>query len=179
MRFCGWLVFLWPTLFGMACLHEGETPQDVLSSGALSLIDHAAWELVSEEDDVFDDRNESANCSTTGFGVEDGFFEVNTDVCQYATFRQGLLEPVHINETIRFVLWHSPLSSPEQATGHLALSIDGDVLWESNFPVPGPAVVYDDSFELVEAVEEGTPIYFHVHNHGNNSYRLGLIEKQE
>ena len=162
-----------------SCQIEDEPFGDEVTRGDLSLVDHAAWELLSEEDDIFQDEANFAQCPSNGFGVEDGFFEVNTDICRYATFRQYALEKIHADETIRFVLWHSPLSSPEPATGHVAISIDEQLYWEKNLEIPGDAAVYDETFELTQAVDKGAPIYLHIHNHGNNSYRLGFIEKQE
>ena len=74
------------------------------TSEAVSLIDVHAWHLVAVSEDPFDDRPETSSCPATGYGVEDGFFEVETDVCHYGTFMQPSLLGVSKETTLRLIL---------------------------------------------------------------------------
>ncbi len=146
------------------------------SSNATSLVDADAWVLCAAQEDPFVDRPQNPECPSSGYAVEDGFFEIETDVCHYGTFVQPSKLAVDVEQTIRLNFWHSPLSNPEPAQAHVALQVGGELLWEKTIPIPNDANVVDEQLQLQTAIEEGTPIYFHLHNHGNNAWRLGTIE---
>jgi hypothetical protein len=142
-----------------------------------ALVDHELWEPVGAEDDYFEDRPDLVDCPQSGYGVEDGFFEVTTDACDYGTFEQPVLIGATRAEKIRLLFWHSPLSASEPAEAHVALGINGQVLWEQYISIPNDAIVYDETISVLEDFEKGDSLHYHLHNHGNNSWRLGLIEK--
>ena len=127
-------------------------------------------------EDPFADRPENPACPASGYAVEDGFFEVETDACEYATFVQPAKLAVSAEQQVRLNFWHSPLSNPEPAQAHVALQLGDQLLWEKTIAIPNDAKVYDEYLTLEKAIEAGELVYFHLHNHGNNAWRLGTIE---
>ncbi len=166
------LLFLLTLGLLIACEPELTAP----TSDSVTLIDAELWRLMDAAEDPFDDRPQDPSCPATGFGVEDGFFEVETDVCHYATFTQPSLRSVSKETMLRLNFWHSPLSNPEPAQAHIVFQVNGQVLWEKTIAIPNDAAVYDETISLNEDITEGDAIYFHLHNHGNNSWRLGMLE---
>lgn len=156
----------------LACEPELASP----TSDEVALIDADQWILADAQEDPFSDRPEVTECPSSGFGIEDGFFEVETDVCHYATFVQPSLLSVTTDVQLRLNFWHSPLSNPEPAQAHIAFQTKGQLLWEKEIAIPHGAIVYDETFSLNEAITKGDAIYFHLHNHGNNAWRLGTLE---
>ncbi len=52
------------------------------------------------------------------------------------------------------------------------MQIGDRMLWTDTRPIPGPAGLEATRVPLPEDVPAGTPIFFHVRNHGQNSYEL-------
>lgn len=146
------------------------------TSDSVALIDAEKWRLVDAAEDPFDDRPQTPVCPSTGFGIEDVFFEVETDVCHYATFKQPSLLEVAQNQQLRLNFWHSPLSSPQPAQAHIAFQINDQILWEKTIEIPNGAAVFEEIITLNEDIHKDDNVFFHLHNHGNNSWRLGTLE---
>ena len=47
--------------------------------------------------------------------------------------------------------------------------VNDQLLWEKTIAIPNDAAVYDETISLNKDITEGDTIYFHLHNHGNNS----------
>ena len=59
-----------------------------------------------------------------------------------------------------------------RSQAHVALQVGDELVWESQIPIPSEAEIYRPTWTNDEAVPKETPIYFHLHNHGANSWRL-------
>ena len=70
---------LWLAL--AACADKADQP----APEWVSLVDPAAWTLIPDESDPFDDKPEGAQCLASGYSALEGFFEVDTGVCAYGT----------------------------------------------------------------------------------------------
>ncbi|MEE2827753.1 MAG: hypothetical protein VX498_01075 [Myxococcota bacterium] len=142
-----------------------------------SLINHEAWVEVSPGLDPFDDhRPAEVECTEGGWGMEDGVFEVETDRCPYGTFTQPLLYEPLTDTPIRISLWHLGLFATPPTEGHVVVQIGDETLFQEFPAIPAESELWDWSGVPTEAHEAGSPIYFHLHNHGTNSWRLGDIE---
>ena len=56
------------------------------------------------------------------------------------------------------------------------MRIGDEVLFEQHPEIPGEAELWDHEKELDLDHEAGDQVLFHLHNHGTNSWRLGLLE---
>jgi hypothetical protein len=142
-----------------------------------SLIDHERFELLAAARDPFDDRPSAAHeCPSTAYFAEDlggeRVFSVYTDGCSYATFMTPSLVPVKRGEFLNARLWHFALIAPDTAEAHLVVSIDGGSGVEERIPIPKESALIRQSWQAPQDHPAGTPVYFHVHNHGNNEYLL-------
>ncbi|MCR9162447.1 MAG: hypothetical protein ACE37F_19580 [Nannocystaceae bacterium] len=139
--------------------------------GTAALIDLAAFEKTPHTEDPFD-RPPDVECDF-GFGLEDGFFEVETDLCHHGAFMQPLLAPVRVGDTLDFLLLHENLVSADpDAQTHLAIAFGDDVVFETTIDIPAEANFLDPSWTSSVDAPAGTPVYLHLHNHGINSYRV-------
>ena len=77
---------------------------------------------------------------------------------------------------VSFVAPHFPLTAPEQSTARLLVQIGDSRVWERELPIPSPAAEIVEAWEADADYPAGTPVLFHVSNHGNNEYDLIGVE---
>lgn len=140
----------------------------------LALVDHALWRRAAPEDDPFSAEPEVAAspCDDAGFRVEAPVLEVSTAACDHITLTQPSLAPVRSGDLVHAVAWHVLLSAPEPAEGHMAIALGDDVIWEYRVDIPADEAILKPYVEVNEAFDAGTPVRFHVHNHGDNEWKL-------
>ena len=100
-------------------------------------------------------------------------FELNTELCGRATFVQALPSSRAAGSLVRIDVMHDQLWEPEPGQqAHIALGIGDTELFSTWVPVPSPAASWSEVVALDAAMPSGELAWFHVHNHGSNSYRL-------
>jgi len=134
-------------------------------------------ESSAEADPFLDHRPAEVDCDPSGFHPEDGIFEIETELCAYASLVQGSRSDIAPGDTLSLLVFHSALAAPEPATAHAAIVLDGRVLWEEEIPIPAATEIYATEVTAARAVPQGSPIVFHVHNHGANSWKLGHLRR--
>ncbi len=141
-----------------------------------SLIDLERFELMAAPDDPFDDRPGNPEpCASRAYLTEDlggeRVFSVYTELCSYATFMQPTVVPVRRGEFLNLRLWHFALLAPEAAEAHLVVGIDGTGgALDERIAIPAESALMRKSWQAPQDYPAGTPVYFHVHNHGDNEY---------
>lgn len=137
------------------------------------VVDHSRWERVEGAADPFRDEPEAAGgCDDTAYGDEPPFFEVDTGLCAHVTFAQPLLEPLLPGELVKVIGWHLALFAPEAAEGHMAVHVGELPVLEYRVPIPSPEAALEALVAVDEEVPAGTDVYLHVHNHGDNTWKL-------
>lgn len=138
-----------------------------------------AWVRVTDaEVDLFaEGRPEGLECDEVdGYGIElfgpDAVFEVQTDLCDWFTGTQPTMEPIVAGDTVSIQVWHYDLVAEEDAEAYVALAIGEKVAWEATVPIPSAGNLLREQVEIDRDVPAGTPMQFHVHNHGANSWEL-------
>ena len=134
------------------------------------IIDPDKWMLVEEAADPFEDRIFDATCPLRSFGEEYGYFEVETGACNYGTFSQPILIDLYAGESVHLVMWWQELWAATESRGHMALQLDDFLLAEAKPAIPGSGGFIERDVVLSEDIDEGTPVFFHVHNHGYNTW---------
>jgi hypothetical protein len=122
--------------------------------------------------------------------VGESSYTAETGRCNYLTLRQETLRPISAGDTFFLRLWHFALSSPNGGKAYMAVQIGDRMVWEGRLPIPcrgglvgfvpggdcldNPDGVDADPAEFTTDFDApaGTPIYFHLQNHGENSYNL-------
>lgn len=136
------------------------------------------WELMNIMMDPHRHYQEGREvCLVTDFGVEYGGVELSTRLCDYATLTQGIQNDLKVGDLLEVTLWHSPLISDTPAEGQMIISLGDIDLWSTKLVIPSPAQSWTEVIEISQNIAEGTPILFHVRNHGANTYTLLSVKR--
>lgn len=141
-----------------------------------SLVIHALWGLVEPSEDPFADRPADAGCKTSGVMAEllaeEPVFSVDTGFCNYVTVTQPLLRDVAAGDSLKVRLWHFELTAPLPASAHAAVVVDDVHLLDEQIAIPGAGGLLTRELVAPHAIAAGAAVYFHLHNHGANSWAL-------
>lgn len=142
------------------------------------LVDHTQWQQLDAAADPFPGhRPTELECSEAGIYNEDGYLEIDTGSCNYVSVSQLTLADVVPGETLEASLWYGPLIAEGAFEAHAAIVLDGEVVWERQIPIPNPGGLAVATFAPERSYPAGTPIVFHLHNHGLNTWTLVYIGK--
>ncbi|MFK7977915.1 MAG: c-type cytochrome [Halioglobus sp.] len=144
----------------------------------VSLIEPLAWDIQPKNRDVWlDHRPEDIECPRdTGFLVEDDELEVRTEFCNYLSLSQQSLLDMPAGTEVEFTMSHSALNFNAPAAAHVALSISGNTIWESDIDIPSPSAIIKQTLSLPVGVTRGEPIEIHLHNHGDNAWTIHSLD---
>ncbi len=158
--------------FGLDAADSGADAEvDMLN--LTNLTDNTLWQVSDAEVDPFDDRPETVDCPPdVGFGTEqlldDLTLAVETDFCNYLTVQQPAL--VDSGDSIYVRFWHFGLTG--EGDSHVAIATADGVVWERRIAIPSDAGLIEEEVSLAAPIQAGEPVFFHLHNHGENSYNL-------
>lgn len=156
----------------LACEQPGRS-----ADATLPLAHANQWrESPADADPLPEHRPDVVAC--LGWREEFGALELSTGTCNYASLEQPLAEAVELGDRLRVELWWSGLFAPEPASAHIALLVDDALLWETEVEIPGPADARTIEFDSPIAAPAGATLTFHLHNHGQNSWTLGAVERR-
>lgn len=141
----------------------------LLDARALAPIDAASDPLPHH-------RPETVDCPWAAWGPEAGAFEVQTGVCDYAAFAQPLDVAVGEGDWLDIRVWHDTLDAAEPATGHVAVLLGEQLVWERTVEIPAESAEIGDVVELVAPVPDDAGLQIHLHNHGYNSWRFVRVD---
>jgi hypothetical protein len=158
--------------FLTAC--SGEPPPE---RPAETLVLHTQWTAVAPEADPFAAmRPDGASCLPGSFRFElisnERSLEVRTAQCSYLTVSQPVQTAVQRGDELYIRLVHFQLTAPANAEVYMAVSFDDCIIWEARRRIPAPSELIIERFASPIDVPEGAPVYFHLQNHGANSYHL-------
>jgi len=156
----------------------GETgPADPTGGEFVPLVLAMDWQQVlAPQDPLAAHRPAEVSCPLGGWLYEPQGLEINTSLCNYAMFVQPSRVAIVPGTRLRASLYHFDLNAEAPATAHVALMLGEQVLWEREIAIPGKANAYPIELALDFAAAAGTPVYFHLHNHGQNTWTLGEVE---
>lgn len=151
----------------------------------VSVIDNSAWQLLAAADDPFLPPDDAPLCTLEDVRMEPfgagGELALDVDTgrgCGWATVQEPtLVELAPTDELQVRVFYFSQLSFPE-AVAELALAVDGERIWSVEVPIPAssgleaPRFFVGDVLAGDTVVPAGTPLQFHVGNHGDNTWNL-------
>ncbi len=139
-------------------------------------MDPSLWTLTAEADDPFSDRPASFTCADDAWGAEligpEMSLHLDTEDCAYLTVQQPSLMEIREGDLLFLRLWHYELTSSDGGEGHAALMTGAGLLWEEYIPIPAESGMSAPEWEADVNLPEGEIIWFHLHNHGSNSWNL-------
>jgi len=144
------------------------------------LIDPNAWQSIEIGSGPFAElASDESQCDSRGIKFEEGVLEIDTGLCSFYTGEQPLMTGIREGDTVSYLIYHSALASTDPALGYVALQIGETIVFEREVPIPFSSQVYADTITADFEVPSATPVYFHVHNHGANSWRMAHIRLNE
>lgn len=148
--------------------------------GPVDLVHSALWNEVEAGDDPFPPPA-PVDCPRDSFGTEslggELVFYVRTEKCSAISVRQASRADVSAGQTLRVRMFYFPLTAPDVASARLIVQLGDDVVMERELPIPSPAGRLEQEWVAASDYARGTPVTFHVDNHGENEYALIAIER--
>jgi len=136
---------------------------------------------VKPEQDPFADGPASVTCLDSATMAEPlsgvDAFSVDTSQCNYITIGQVTLAEIAPGDRLLARIWHFELSAPEAAEAHVAVHIDGFALVDERVPIPQAGGLIVREARADRAIAAGSAVYFHLHNHGANSWAITEVSK--
>ena len=143
-----------------------------------ALIDNYLWQITTPEEDPFyaEAGDKPEQCEVEDLTVEDfpdgPWFDVNTRGCAYLTVHQASLGPIPAGSTIALRIWHFAITVA-QGPFYLAVSVGEppEIVWETTVDAPTlSGALLHDKWAAEKDYPTGTPIYWHLSNHGDNTW---------
>jgi len=169
------------SFFALACGGgEGAEPEATTPRPPLAIAAES-WLSASVAEDPFVSESEGrVRCSPFAYRLEAGWLEVSTTDCNYATLVYHFSEEVQAGDVVRGEVAWATLASLEPAIGTLAFATaELGVLWTHEVSIPGEASIVSVELPFERAAAAGTALYFHVRNHGYNTWQLSPLERAE
>lgn len=142
------------------------------------LVDHDQWRLATAAEDPWREFRPADDiaCPSGARKAEDFSghyaYSVTSTSCPYTTVVQATIADACKGEDLYVWIWNYALVADEPATATMGVQLGDRMIWTDTRPIPGPAGLEATRVPLPEDVPAGTPIFFHVRNHGQNSYEL-------
>jgi hypothetical protein len=156
-------------------------PDQVKTDGLVcrnkNLLDHSLWKQVSRESDPYKSMAPNKPCNDVAYKLEDGVIEVETGICSFLTVSQPLKTALKQGDKLKLVFWHLYLTAASSAEGYVGLSIGDTSIYVKKIPIPADPVVYEETITLKRDFPKGETLYFHIHNHGSNTWKLLSLEQ--
>lgn len=147
------------------------------AAAAPGLVDADAWtEQSAANDSLGAHRPAQVQCPANSWYNEDGALEVETGYCNYLSLVQPSLAAIRAGDSLRLVLWHGGLAFEQPASAHVAVTVAGKLVWETQVAIPAEADIYDLRLPVNFDAPAGSPVEFHLHNHGYNTWTLLKLE---
>jgi hypothetical protein len=143
------------------------------------LVNNALWQLLNPLEDPFMEAPMPL-CPPLSAGDEwlggELVYALRTERCPSLTVRQASRREVLAGDTITIRAYHFPLTAPENASALLVLQLGEREILRRELPIPSDASELSETWIADEDIARGTPLLFHVENHGANEYVLISID---
>ena len=140
--------------------------------GPASLVDHAAWERLSDAADPWTDERPSddiVRCGVLGvFDEEIGgepSLTVDLTICNYVAVAQPAQVDVLAGDTVTLRLWRDEFAFASESPVHLAVRLGDAPAWDVTVPAPGDSGLELATWTADVDVLAGTSVRFLVNTH--------------
>lgn len=138
------------------------------------------WVLLAPEDDPFDPPADAPLCTTDDIRMEPfgagGPITLDVDTslgCGWATLTQPLVTDIAADDKVTIRVFYYSQTTFPAAEAELALTFGGELFWTDTVPIPANSDLTPRTpLPATRDVPAGTPVHFHVGNHGDNSWNL-------
>lgn len=162
-------------------LDAGPSPDGSVADTVVDLVEPSSWRAVAADDPFAPWREEPTDCSPiAGYYTEEQTLEVDTGRCNFVTLWQPSKIALSAGAVLELEVVHFDLTSESPAEARVAIHVGEPTVdfpsWQQRIAIPGTANTIVDRFTLTRAVPQGTPLWFHLQNHGQNTWRLIRVQ---
>jgi len=97
---------------------------------------------------------------------------VYTEVCNWITLEQPSLRAIRAGDEIEIRAFHFALNAPFGGEARISLTVGDEMIFDETVLIPQQSASISRTWTATQDFEVGTPMLFHVNNHGNNEYLL-------
>lgn len=134
------------------------------------------WQLADPGGDPFTPfESGRVRCDSAAVQPEGTWIEVSTLSCNYATLVFTFASAAPAGSVLRGEVAWSTLAAIDPAVATLAFAQKERELWSYDVAIPGQANLVTVELSLAQPVSAGDALYFHVRNHGYNSWQLSPL----
>lgn len=172
----GALVCTYAVLWLSACENGSASPH--------ALVAHNLWAFVEAKNDPFaaHHRTDDIPCQEADVRIEstgqETALEIRTGPCNWLTVMQPSRVAIHAEDALDIRIWHQELQAPVATHATLAVQLGTATIWSHRQAIPSASGLISHGPSISDAYPQGTPLYFHLRNHGINSWSLIAIEKR-
>lgn len=166
----------------LGCADSDAPTPSASNAGELSyepLVALGDFRRVARQDDPFIDAAGAVpDCAAEGFRFEadQAWLEIDTGICGWVTVTTNALHAVVVEQRLKLRVSHFDLDAAPPAEAELGLKLGACDAWSRSLPIPSAARVDEEELASPCALPQGSPIFFHVQNHGQNTYQLQALE---
>lgn len=178
VRTPAWALAASALVLGCATSPPDSDPDPSIDPSWVPLVLAEEWQPAPADPMASHAGGDTIACGEADWHAELAGLEIETTRCNYAAVEQPLLADLVQGDQLRVRVWWARLASPEPVEGHLALFVGGALVWEEHVAIPGPAAARDVELASPVSAPAGTPVIFHLHNHGSNTWNLNEFALQ-
>ena len=97
---------------------------------------------------------------------------VDTERCDWITLELPSLRDVRAGDEIETRTFHFDLDAPVDSEARIGLTLGDQMIFDERVPIPAESGAINATWIATKDFEAGTPMLFHVSNHGDNQYWL-------
>jgi hypothetical protein len=151
-------------------------------SGGVTLARFDGWKHGAGDADPYPLESRTP-CPASQAFVEDDLLELKTQSCNHITMTQPLQASVPAGAQVVASMSYTSLidtglGEPSGAGTAVIILDVGPLRLTRAIDLPAMPAAFSLSATAETALPAGTPVYFHVHNHGSNSYRLYSLTRK-
>lgn len=176
------LLLLAPLYLGCGTDNVPEPTEPTEPPRARTLIDNNIWVLLDATQDPFHNAKDpkATECRDVDAKPEvvgdELWYDIETHSCAYATSSQPLQDAMVEGAPINFRIWHyKQTTADSDYRVVLAVGAEPTIIYEATVAAPNDkgGLLFGE-FPAPAAFPKGTPVYWHLSNHGDNTW--GMIE---
>lgn len=182
----------------VCCEHEGPNPSNALDAKASTespdalelpaaegepasglLVNPFDWTALPQDAPPFA-RETPSPCSEEAYGPEDltgvWVYSIDTELCDWLSVEQATALELKPGDKVRARVWHFELTAPIDAKARVGLALGQTVLVTAEKDIPSDSAMMTLEALIERPWSKGSPLIFHVDNHGANSWHLVEVE---
>ena len=93
-------------------------------------------------------------------------------LCNWLTLEQPSLRDIRAGDRVEVRTYHFALTAPVSGEARMVLSIGGEAAFDETLLIPRDGEFLSNTWTAPKDYPAGTPVLWHVNNHGTNEYLL-------